>query len=210
KTDPPAAARARFRYACFDHFGEDSQRYGYTAGFGLSETCAEEVIAQLRDLRRHTENYLRRDGAVAEDEFFYAEQNARLVANAEQYYRSMLQSRISSWNLRDRHMTETLVALMTHLGRRITFPKVVLWEHNSHLGDARATQMSERGEINVGQLVREEYGRYAVLVGFMTYTGTVTAADDWDAPVQRKNIRPALEDSYELLFHEAGLPRFLL
>jgi erythromycin esterase-like protein len=210
KTDPPAAARARYRYACFDHFGEDTQRYGYTAGFGLSATCEEEVIAQLRDLRRHTEDYLRRDGAVAEDEFFYAEQNARLVANAEQYYRSMLQSRISSWNLRDRHMTETLVALMTHLGRRITFPKVVLWEHNSHLGDARATQMSEEGEINVGQLIRERYGTHTVSVGFTTYQGTVTAASAWDGATERKRVRPALPSSYEALLHEMGIPKFLL
>jgi erythromycin esterase-like protein len=150
KTDPPAAARARFRYACFDHFGEDSQRYGYTAGFGLSASCEEEVLAQLRDLRRHSEDYLHRDGFVAEDEFFYAEQNARLVANAEHYYRSMFQGRVSSWNLRDRHMTDTLTALLTHLGRRVKAPKIVLWEHNSHLGDARATPNERTGRNQCG------------------------------------------------------------
>jgi erythromycin esterase-like protein len=210
KTDPPAAARARFRYACFDHFGEDSQRYGYTAGFGLSASCEEEVMAQIRDLRRHTEDYLRRDGFVAEDEFFYAEQNARLVANAEHYYRSMFQGRVSSWNLRDRHMTDTLTALMVHLGKRVTHPKVVLWEHNSHLGDARATQMSEQGEINVGQLIRERYGTDTISVGFTTYQGTVTAASTWDGPTERKQVRPALPDSYEALLHETGIANFLL
>src|SRR5215217_852257 len=195
-TDPSAAARARFRYACFDHFGEDSQRYGYTAGFGLRATCEEEVLAQLTDLRRHTEDYLRRDGFVAEDEFFYVEQNARLVANAEHYYRSMFRGRVSSWNLRDRHMADTLAGLLSHLERRVPCPKIVLWEHNSHLGDARATQMSEIGELNVGQLVRERYGGDAVLVGFTTYHGTVTAASTWDGRTERKHIRPALPESY--------------
>jgi erythromycin esterase-like protein len=210
KTDPPAAARARLRYTCFDHFGEDSQRYGYTAAFGLRASCEDEVMAQLKDLRRHTEDYLRRDGFVAEDEFFYAEQNARLVANAEHYYRSMFQGRVSSWNLRDRHMTETLIALLTHLGRRIKQPKIVLWEHNSHLGDARATQMSEQGEINVGQLIRECYGQDTVLIGFTTYQGTVTAASAWDGPTERKLVRPALSESYEALFHDMGFANVLL
>jgi len=210
KIDPSAAARARFRYACFDHFGEDSQRYGYSAGFGLSATCEKEVLSQLRDLRRHSEDYLHRDGFIAEDEFFYAEQNARLVANAEHYYRSMFQGRVSSWNLRDRHMIDTLIALLTHLGRRVKVPKIVLWAHNSHLGDARATQMREQGEINVGQLVRERYGTDTVSVGFTTYQGTVTAASAWDGPTERKRVRPALPESYEALLHETGIANFLL
>jgi erythromycin esterase-like protein len=208
--DPESAQRARSRYACFDHYGEDTQRYGYAAGFGLTKTCEDEVIAQLREMQRRAEEYLRRDGFVAEDEFFFAEQNARLVRNAERYYRSMFQGRVSSWNLRDQHMAETLNALVAHLSRRQPRPKIVVWEHNSHLGDARATQMGESGELNVGQLVRERYGRDAALVGFSTYRGTVTAASDWDGPIERKTVRPALAESYEALFHQVGIPRFLL
>jgi erythromycin esterase-like protein len=122
----------------------------------------------------------------------------------------MFRGRVSSWNLRDRHMAETLQHLVAHLDKQSDRTKVVLWAHNSHLGDARATDMSAHGELNVGQLVREQYGRDAVLVGFSTYTGTVTAASNWDAPAERKRIRPALPDSYEGLFHDTGLPRFLL
>jgi erythromycin esterase-like protein len=208
--DPESARRARSRYACFDHYGEDTQSYGYAAGFGLTKTCEDEVVAQLQDMHRRGEEYLRRDGFVAEDEFFFAEQNARLVKNAERYYRSMFQGRVSSWNVRDQHMAETLNALMAHLSRRHSKAKIVVWEHNSHLGDARATQMGESGELNVGQLVRERYGREAVLIGFSTYRGTVTAASDWDGPIERKVVQPALADSYEALFHQVGIPRFLL
>ena len=210
RIDPESARRARSRYACFDHYGEDTQSYGYAAGFGLTKTCEDEVIAQLQDMHRRGEEYLRRDGFVAEDEFFFAEQNARLVRNAERYYRSMFQGRVSSWNVRDHHMAETLNALMAHFSRRQARPKIVVWEHNSHLGDARAMQMGESGELNVGQLVRERYGREAVLIGFSTYRGTVTAASDWDGPMERKVVQPALAESYEAMFHQVGIPRFLL
>jgi erythromycin esterase-like protein len=210
KVDPDAAKWARARYACFDHFGEDTQVYGFLTGSGLAKSCEPEVVDQLVELQRHAMEYARRDGRVAEDELFYAEQNARLVKNAEAYYRSMFLSDVSSWNLRDRHMAETLDALVAHLSRQGDRVKVVVWEHNSHLGDARATQMGQRGELNVGQLVREHYGRGAVLIGFTTHHGTVTAASDWDAPAERKQVRPALAGSYEALFHESGIPRFLL
>jgi erythromycin esterase-like protein len=208
--DPEAAKRARYRYACFEHFGEDPQTYGFATSSGYTESCEEEVISQLAELHRRSAEYMRRDGFVAEEEFFYAEQNARLAKNAEEYYRSMFYGRASSWNLRDQHMAETLDALVTHFNRRGQRPKVVVWEHNSHLGDARATEMSRRGELNVGQLVRERYGREAILVGFTTYSGTVTAASDWAEPAERKRVRPALSDSYEALFHQTKLPRFLL
>ncbi|HXG64045.1 MAG TPA: erythromycin esterase family protein [Blastocatellia bacterium] len=210
KVDPEGAKRARYRYACFEHFGEDTQAYGYAAGFGITESCEQEVVDQLLELQRRAAEYARRDGRVAADEFFFAEQNARLVKNAEEYYRSMFRGRVSSWNLRDRHMAETLHALVAHLEAQGQDAKVVLWAHNSHLGDARATEMGRRGELNVGQLVRERYGRDAVLVGFTTYSGTVTAASNWDGPAERKRVRPALPGSYEALFHEVGLPRFLL
>jgi len=149
-------------------------------------------------------------GRLAEDEQFYAEQNARLVKNAEAYYRSVFLEEISSWNLRDRHMAETLDALVAHLGRKGRRAKLAVWEHNSHLGDARATEMGQRGELNVGQLVREKYGNEAVLVGFTTHHGTVTAASDWGKSAERKRVRPALAGSYEALFHTAGRDRFLL
>ncbi len=210
KVDPEGAKRARYRYSCFEHFGEDSQAYGYSAGFGLTESCEKEVVSQLVELQRRAADYASRDGRVAADEFFFVEQNARLVKNAEEYYRSMFRGRVSSWNLRDRHMAETLHALVAHLEKQGQEAKVVMWEHNSHLGDARATDMGTQGELNVGQLVRERYGNDAVNVGFSTYMGTVTAATDWGGPAERKRVRPALKGSYEELFHYVGLPRFLL
>ncbi|MGZ5873929.1 MAG: erythromycin esterase family protein [Bradyrhizobium sp.] len=210
KVDPEAAARARERYSCFDHVGEDAQAYGLMTRLNLSKSCEEEVIGQLLELQRRSADYARRDGRLADDELFYAEQNARLVKNAEAYYRSVFLEEVSSWNLRDRHMAETLDALATHLGRNGSRAKIVVWEHNSHLGDARATEMGQRGELNVGQLTREKYASEAVLVGFTTHHGTVTAASDWGKSAERKRVRPALAGSYEALFHAARRDRFLL
>jgi len=208
KVDPEAAQRARYRYACFEHFGEDTQAYGYAARFGLSKSCEDEVVNQLIEMQKRAADLANRDGHLDPDAFFIAEQNARLVANAERYYRSMFESQIGSWNLRDRHMVETLDALVNHLGARSA--KVALWAHNSHLGDARATQMGASGELNVGQLVRQRHGEDTVLVGFTTHTGTVTAASNWDGPAERKRVRAALSGSYESLFHAAGVSNFLL
>ena len=210
RVDPEAARRARFRYRCFDQFGEDSQAYGYVASFDLTRSCEDEAVRQLVELRQRAYDLATRDGELAADAFFSAEQNARLVKNAEQYYRSMFRGRVSSWNLRDTHMTETLEQLAGHLERQGRAPKIVVWAHNSHLGDARATEMGKGGELNVGQLVREHYGRAAVNVGFTTFTGTVTAADDWGDPARIKRVRPALAGSYEALLHEVGIPRFFL
>ena len=210
KVDPAAANRARYRYSCFEHFAEDTQAYAYAANFGLSESCEREVIEQLIELRRQAADYASRDGRVAQDEFFFAEQNARLVLNAERYYRSMFRGRVESWNLRDRHMAETLAALVTHLNAQGLTAKVAVWEHNSHLGDARATYMADYGELNVGQLVRQQYGDEARLIGFTTYTGAVTAASEWDGPAERKRVRPALNESYEALFNQTGKTKFLL
>ncbi|HEY5075142.1 MAG TPA: erythromycin esterase family protein, partial [Pyrinomonadaceae bacterium] len=210
KVDPEAARRARYRYTCFDHFGKDEQTYGYATGLGIRESCEEEVISQLVDLRRQAAEFARRDGRIAADDYFYAEQNARLVMNAEKYYRSMFRGRVSSWNLRDQHMVETLEHLIKHLGTDQPHPKIVIWAHNSHLGDARATRMGEEGEWNVGQLVRERHRRDAVLVGLTTYHGTVTAASNWGEPAERKRVRPALGNSYEAVFHDANTSRFLL
>jgi erythromycin esterase-like protein len=210
KVDPDGAVRARYRYGCFEDFGEDTQAYGYAASFGLSRSCEDDVVAQLLELRRGAAEYASRDGRVAADEYFFAEQNARLVRNAEQYYRSMFGGRVESWNLRDTHMMETLEALRGHIRHTGGEPRAVVWAHNSHLGDARATYMGDIGELNLGQLVRQTHGSQAFLVGFTTHTGTVTAASNWDQPAQRKRVRPSMAGSYERLFHDAAIERFLL
>jgi erythromycin esterase-like protein len=209
RVDPDAARRARDRYACFEQFGEDSQAYGYATAFGLTESCEREAVEQLVELQRQA-NLGSHDGRLPADELFFVEQNARLIKNAERYYRTMFGGRVSSWNLRDRHMAETLQALEAHLSRTDGPAKIVVWEHNSHLGDARATEMGTRGELSVGQLVRERYGQTSMLVGFTTYSGTVTAANDWDAPAERKQVRAALAGSYEALFHAVEIPAFEL
>lgn len=209
KVDPEAAKRARYRYSCLEHYGEDTQAYGYAASFGMSPSCEEEVVSQLVEMRRRAADLSHRDGRVEPDEFFHAEQNARLVMNAEQYYRNMFARGELSWNLRDRHMDETLAALEEYLGAGRS--KIVVWAHNSHLGDARATEMSERGEHNLGQLTRQRYGSENVfLLGFTTYEGTVTAASDWGGAAERKRVRPGLPGSYEHLFHSTGIPAFSL
>lgn len=211
QVDPLAAGRARSRYACFDHFGEDTQRYGYAASFDLTRSCQNEVVEQLVDLQLGASDYAKREGFVAQDEYFFAAQNARVVKNAEEYYRSMFRDRVSAWNLRDRHMADTLDGLAQHLERQLKLPaKVVVWAHNSHLGDARATQMGEAGEWNLGQLAREKYGAGVKLVGFTTHRGTVTAASDWDGPAEQKRVRTALPESFEALFHQVDIPRFML
>jgi erythromycin esterase-like protein len=211
KVDPAAASRARRRYACFDHYGEDSQRYGYAAGFALSASCEDAAVAQLREMQARSASALQGSDPQAAEAAFHARENARLVVNAEQYYRTMFRGRISSWNLRDRHMSETLDALARHLTEASAKPaKIVVWEHNSHIGDARATEVGEQGEWTVGQLVRERYGKQVRLIGFTTYEGTVTAASDWDGAAECKRVRPALAGSYEEVFHQTGIARFML
>ncbi|HEX8245807.1 MAG TPA: erythromycin esterase family protein [Longimicrobium sp.] len=204
QVDPEAARRARARYACFGRYAGDSQAYGYAAEVGVTPGCRDQAVAQLVELQRRAADLARRDGHIPEDELFYAEQNARLVANAEAYYRTMFAPPAEGWNLRDTHMADTLEALLERFGRGGRPAKAVVWAHNSHLGDARATEPGDEGELNVGQLARERWGGGAVLVGFSTYTGTVTAASDWDEPGQRKRVRPALPGSWEALLHEAG------
>lgn len=213
--DPAAATRARNRYACFEHFGEDSQAYGYATAASIADPCEDEAVRQLLDLRSQALLLASRDGDVAAHEFFSAEQNARLVRNAEQYYRSMYRGRASSWNMRDRHMAETLESVAAHLRQLRRPSKVVVWAHNSHLGDARFTDMRRRGELNLGQLARERYGEDDVrLIGFSTNAGTVTAAHDWDEPGRQMRVRTALPDSYERVFADVSaarkVPRFIL
>lgn len=210
RVDPEAARMARHRYSCFEDAHEDSQRYGYAASFGMRKSCEDEAVQQLADLRRQAAERMRSDGRELRDADFYAQQSARLVRNAEEYYRSMFGSRTSSWNVRDRHMAETLGHLIDHLAGERRDPKLVVWAHNSHVGDARATEMGRGGEINIGQLARERSAGDTFIIGFTTNRGEVTAASDWDMPAERKRVRPGLSGSYEALFHHTEVPRFLL
>jgi erythromycin esterase-like protein len=215
EVDPPAARAAEDRYHCFDPFGDDMTRYGLATAAGDALTCEAEVVAQLIALRHSAAEYARRDGRFDPDATFYIEQNARVVRNAERYYRAMVYGGAASWNLRDRHMAGTLEALRHHLRSGRSEPKLVVWAHNSHLGDARWTDMAARGETSVGEMVRVRHPFDVVSIGFTTYSGTVTAADGWGARAQRMFVRPALAGSYEALFHEAGEgelggPNFLL
>ena len=207
RTDPEAATRARFRYSCFEHFGEDPQAYGYAASFDMDQSCEQGAIDQLLEMERKAKSSRHSHARRDRESIFSAAQNARLVRDAEQYYRTMFDRRANSWNLRDTHMADTLDALLEHLGPD---SRIVVWAHNSHVGDARATQMGARGELNVGQLVRQRYGSDCYIIGFTTYEGEVRAASDWDQPGECKRVRPALDGSYEALFHESGMGDFLL
>jgi erythromycin esterase-like protein len=206
RVDAAAARRARQRYACFEQFGRDPQTYGANTAFGLTADCEAEVIAQLVELQR------RRGGAraSADDELFLAEQNARVVRNAEAYYRAMFRDHVGSWNLRDTHMADTLDAVLDHLDARSGRSKAVVWAHNSHVGDARATELGDAGEIDIGQLARERHPGRVALVGFSTAGGTVTAASSWGGAAEHKRVRPALPGSYEALFASVELPGFVL
>ena len=213
KIDPKAAARARARYACFDHASaDDGQAYGFSAAFGAGSSCENQAVEQLVDFQRNAVAYARRDGLLAEDELFYAQQNAHTVRNAEVYYRAMFSGRVTSWNLRDKHMAQTLEALLKHLGRHGDVPsaRIVVWAHNSHVGDARATEVWADGQLTLGQLVRQRYGDESRLIGFSTYAGTVSAASEWGGIAERKAVRPALNGSIEELLHETGKSAFLV
>lgn len=210
KVDPRAADRLQELYGCFDRFGPDMESYSVAVGAGLTMSCEPEVIEALVALQRQRAEYARADGRVAEDEFFYAEQNARIAINAEQYYRTMISPGVSSWNLRDTHMADTLERLIAHLDQHHDGTKIVVWAHNSHIGDARATDMAYRGELNIGELVRRRVGRQCVLVGMTTHDGTVTAASGWYGPAERKTVRPGLPLSYESALHLTGLDRLFI
>ena len=201
--DPKAAKIARHRYACLTPWQTDPATYGQAALSGGFQTCEREVVSMLADLMRKQRAYAAHDG----ERFLDAVQNARLVANAERYYRIMYYGSRASWNLRDTHMFETFKSLLDFHGPN---SRGIIWAHNSHVGDAAATEMSARGEFNIGQLCREEFGSNAYSIGFGTNNGTVAAASDWDGPMEIKVVRPAVQGSYERLCHEAGIKRFLL
>jgi protein-L-isoaspartate(D-aspartate) O-methyltransferase len=201
--DPPSARVARQRYGCLTPWQSEPASYGHAALTATYQTCEREVIANLTGLLKKHQIYAERDG----ERFLDAVQNARLVANAERYYRTMYYGSRASWNLRDSHMFETLKNLLTYHGAQ---SKAIIWAHNSHVGDSAATEMSLRGEYNIGHLCRKEFGRAACRIGFGTNRGTVAAASDWDAPMQVKTVRDAMAGSYERLCHEAGVARFVL
>jgi protein-L-isoaspartate(D-aspartate) O-methyltransferase len=203
RVDPATAAVARQRYGCLTPWERDPAVYGRAAVTGQYRTCEPEVVAILRDLLAKRMEYAP-EGRI---EFLDAVQNARLVADAERYYRIMYYGSVESWNLRDQHMFDTLVALLAFRGLK---SRAVIWEHNSHVGDATATEMGSRGELNVGQLCRQAFGPRAYIVGFGTDHGTVAAATDWDGPMEVKQVRPSHPDSYERLCHESNVASFLL
>lgn len=204
RVDPEAAAVARERYGCLTPWRSDPASYGRMAITEGYARCEEAVVAQLRELFGKSRDYAAADG----DDFLDAAQNARLVASAEAYYRVMYYGSAESWNLRDTHMFETLELLLQAKGPEA---KAVVWAHNSHIGDARATEMGQaRGELNIGQLCREHYGEEARLIGFGTHGGTVAAATDWDGEMEVKRVNPSRPDSYEHACHDSGGERFLL
>jgi erythromycin esterase-like protein len=204
RVDPEAAKVARERYGCLTPWQSNPATYGRSAlSKGYAE-CEQAVIDQCRELLRKQLDYAANDG----DAFLDAAQNARLIASAERYYRIMYYGGAESWNLRDTHMFETLQNLLEARGPE---GKAIVWAHNSHIGDARHTDMGiSRGELNIGQLCRETYGRDAALIGFGTHTGTVAAATDWDGDMEVKRVNPSRHDSYERQLHDSGRARFLL
>jgi protein-L-isoaspartate(D-aspartate) O-methyltransferase len=203
EVDPRTARVARQRYGCLTPWQADPATYGEAALTGSYQTCEHEVLSMLSDLMQKHRAYAEHDG----ERFLDAVQNAKLVASAEQYYRIMYYGSRASWNLRDSHMFGTLRTLLHFHGNQ---SKAIVWAHNSHVGDSAATEMSARGEYNIGHLCREEFGSAAYSIGFGTDRGTVAAASDWDGPMQVKTVRPALAQSYERFCHDSGGKQFLL
>jgi protein-L-isoaspartate(D-aspartate) O-methyltransferase len=203
KIDPHSAQIARHRYGCLTPWQADPATYGHAALTGDFQTCEREVVSTLTDLMKKQRAYAEHDG----ERFLDAVQNARLVANAERYYRIMYYGSRASWNLRDSHMFETLQSLLEFHGAH---SRAIVWAHNSHVGDSAATEMSARGEFNLGRLCREQFGADAYIIGFGTDHGTVAAASDWDGPMTVKAVRPAIKGSYERLCHQTEIEGFLL
>lgn len=209
KVDPEGAVRAKSRFDCFSRFGEDCQYYGMVTSLGFAKDCENEVVEQLVDITKNEILYTKNSDDASE-EFFSTEQNTRLIQAAERYYRTMFDKTQSCWNLRDTHMADTVDRIRKNLLEKNIVPKIVIWAHNSHVGDARFTERAEKDEINIGQLLKQRYGDHVVSIGFLTYDGTVTAASNWDGITERKSVVPALQGSYERLFHMLEIPRFFL
>jgi erythromycin esterase-like protein len=207
--DPVAArfAQSSARYGCFKAYSEP-EVYGEAASTQPEKSCKDAAAAELNDLQSHAARYVDYRDPSSVEMFFHAEQNARVVKDGEAYYRSMYDPIVSSWNIRDTHMAATVDTLIEHLKQGQA--KIVIWAHNSHLGNASATDATERGEFNVGQLVREKYGQQVYGIGFSTYTGSVTASTDWGGAPEHKSLNPGLSGSYEALFHQVQIPCFMV
>ena len=206
--DPPAAERARARYSCLDHARTDPQQYGLHAPLGLDHDCETEVLDQLVEMQRRR---AARSGLSPNGEaWFHAMQNAHVVRDAEAYYRTMFADRTAAWNVRTTHMADTVDLLAQHLGSTAQPAKIVIWAHNSHVGDARATEMGDDGQITLGQLMRHRHPDEVALIGMTTHRGVVECANDWNEPGKREDVRPSLPGSWEELFHATGMPRFMV
>lgn len=210
RIDKKLAQQARAYYSCFEQFRHDPQQYGYSLFLHASHSCQEAAFAALGELEEK-ELQLFNDKQLSEDAVFSLLQNARVVQNAEEYYRSLFINEVSNWNLRDAHMMQTLQEILKQqMHKGIESPKIIVWAHNSHVGDSRATGMGAKNEFTLGKLVKEKFGNKAYSLGFTTYNGTVSAASDWHMPVERKVVRDALPGSYESLFHHVGIGQFFL
>jgi len=201
--DPKSAKVARERYGCLTPWQSDPATYGHAALTGRYPTCEADVAHALSDLLQKHQAYAAHDG----ERFLDAMQNARLVANAERYYRIMYYGSRASWNLRDEHMFNTFKTLLAYHGER---SKGIVWAHNSHIGNAEATEMAARGEHNIGQLCRKEFGQLCYAIGFGTDHGTVAAASEWGGPMEIKDVRPSVKESVERLCYESETPHFML
>ena len=202
KKDPKLAAEARAHYSCISPYMEEPSVYGQLVLSGKLESCEQEVMQMLIRLLKEREKFGKDNEA-----FYYVYQNARAIADAERYYKIMYYGGADSWNLRDLHMFNSLRSLMAFHGPD---SKAIVWAHNSHIGNALATQMYARGEINIGHLCKESYGDQAYNIGFGTHTGTVAAADNWGSPMKIKKVNPSLPESYEHVMHQTGVSKFKL
>jgi erythromycin esterase-like protein len=201
--DPEAGKLARSRYSCFEPFSGSKDMYAYSTGLGIAESCEDAAIAMLQDLQRKRSLL---EPISPDDTYFDALMSAEAARDGERYYRSMYRSDESSWNLRDTHMMDTLDRLLAHFGPT---SRAVVWEHNTHIGDFRATS-DAGGMVNVGQLTRERHPDQSVAVGFGTYQGGVTASRGWGDRPERMTVPPARADSYDSAFHSTGMERSLL
>jgi erythromycin esterase-like protein len=211
RVDPAAAARVRKHTACFRRYGDQPEQYGYDVATEMKSSCEKDAAAQFQEMEQRMSAWRARPQRERDDHLFSAYHNARVVKNGEAYYRLSYEGGFSTWNLRDSHMAETLQEISRYEEAiRGQQAKVVVWAHNTHQGDARMTAMGEAGELNVGHLMRKFHDGASVLVGFTTYTGEVRAASEWGAQGRKMKVRPALAESYSGLFHQAGVPNFLL
>jgi erythromycin esterase-like protein len=211
RVDTEAAARVRKQTACFRRYGDQPEQYGYDVALEMKSSCEREAAAQFHEMEQRMSNWRARPQRERDDDLFSAYHNARVVKNGEAYYRLSYKGGFSTWNLRDSHMAETLQEISRYeeaIGREKA--KVIVWAHNTHQGDSRMTKMGENGEVNLGQLMRKSHAGASVLVGFTTYTGQVRAAYEWGAHGGKMKVRPALAESYSGLFHQTGIPDFLL